>query len=54
MGLPSKLMTKDTLGQDQAPFGWMVFVVVAPSLPCLTANTEDGVNTTVFTVRMLE
>ena len=54
VGLLLKLTSTDTLGQDLAPFGWMMLTVLAPSLPCLTANTEDGVNTTVFTVRMLE
>ncbi|KAM9593329.1 scavenger receptor cysteine-rich domain-containing protein SCART1-like [Morphnus guianensis] len=44
----------DTLGKDLAPFGWMMLTVKALSLPCLTANTEDGVNMTVFTLSMLE
>ena len=54
MGLLLKLLSMDVLGQDLAPFGWMMLAVMAPSLPCLTAHTEDGVNTTVITVRTLE
>ena len=54
VGLPLELLSTDTLGQDLAPFGWMMLPVMAPSLPCLTANTQDGVNMTVFTLTMLE
>ena len=54
VGLLLELLSTDTLGQDLAPFGWMMLPVLAPSLPCLTANTQDGVNMTVVMVRMLE
>ena len=54
MGLLLELISTDTLGQDLAPFGWMMLPVMALGLPCLTAHTEDGVNTAVFTMRMLE
>ena len=54
VGLLLKLTSMDTLGQDLAPFGWMMLAVMASSLPCLTANTQDGVNMTVFTLLMLE
>ena len=54
MGLLLELISTDTLGQDLAPFGWMMLPVMAPSLPCLTANTQDGVNMTVFTLSTLE
>ena len=54
VGLLLELFSTDTLGQDLAPFGWIMLAVKAPSPPCLTADTEDGVNITVTTVRMLE
>ena len=54
VGLLLELLRTDTLGQDLAPFGWMMLAVMALSLPCLTANTEDGVKMTVVMVRMLE
>ena len=54
VGLLLKLTSTDTLGKDLAPFGWMMLPVMAPSLPCLTANTQDGVNMTVFTLSTLE
>ena len=54
VGLLWELLSMDTLGQDLAPFGWMVLAVMAPSLPCLTANTKDGVKITVNTFTMLE
>ena len=54
MGLLLELLSMDTLGQDLAPFGWMLLTVKAPSLPCLTANTEDGVKITAFMLTILE
>lgn len=54
VGLLLELLDMDTLGQDLAPFGWMMFSVVAPSLPCLTVHTVDGVKITVVIILMLE
>ena len=54
VGLLLELLSTETLGQDLAPFGWMMLPVMAPSLPCLTANTQDGVNITVLTLSTLE
>ena len=54
MGLLLELLSMESLGKDLAPFGWMMLAVMAPSLPCLTANTQDGVNMTVLTLLMLE
>ena len=53
VGPLSKLMLKHTLGQDLAPFGWMMLSVTAQSWPCLTVDTVDGVKATVIMVRML-
>ena len=54
VGLLLELLRTDTLGKDLAPFGWIMLPVMAPSLPCLTANTQDGVNITVLTLSTLE
>ena len=49
-----ELLSMDTLGQDLGPFGWLLLIVMAPSLPCLTAVMQDAVNPTVLTIWMLE
>ena len=54
VGLLLELLSTDTLGQDLAPFGWMMLAVKAPNLPCLTAHTVDGVKITVIMFWMLE
>ena len=54
VGLLLELLSMDTLGQDLAPFGWMMLAVMAPNLPSLTAHIEDGVNTIAFMLVMLE
>ena len=53
VGLLLELLSMDTLGQDLAPFGWMMLAVMAPNLPSLTAHMGDGVNMTVIILSML-
>ena len=54
VGLLLKLLGVHSLGPDLTPFGWMKLSVVAPSLPCPTAQMINGIYSTVITLRMLE